>query len=293
MNIVYLVFGPNLDHHLQANFSILSFLLEKEAINQIIILTDQPQMYRLQTDKLQVELLSQETISEWRGEHDFFWRIKIKGIEYVTQKWKNADLLYLDADTFLIQDLSTMASLLKNGKSFMHVNEGKLSEIKAKTTRLMWTQTKGNVFGGLTIHNNTAMWNAGAIGIPSAQSELLISSALKICDDMCQAKVTRRLIEQFAFSVSLQHHSEVQAANQFIGHYWGNKKEWLTLINHFFAQALIEQWTLAKQLEKMKELDFFKIPINITYSSNREKWMKLVQTIFPDRNKIYIDRRQE
>jgi hypothetical protein len=40
MNIVYLVFGEELSNHIQANFSILSMLTQKEEIDSINIVTD-------------------------------------------------------------------------------------------------------------------------------------------------------------------------------------------------------------------------------------------------------------
>ena len=39
MNLMYLVFGNNIDIHKQANFSILTFLTQKKFINKVIVVT--------------------------------------------------------------------------------------------------------------------------------------------------------------------------------------------------------------------------------------------------------------
>ena len=87
----------------------------------------------------------------------------------------------------------------------------------------MWQQVRQQTFGGVRLHEDHVMWNAGVVGIPAARAAASIALALRLCDDMSRQQVTPRLIEQLALSVALAETGPLQAAAPYIGHYWSTK----------------------------------------------------------------------
>ena len=289
MNLLYLVFGNQPEIHAQANFSILTFLQQKEQLEYIIVLTDSPSYYNhIKDERLKIEIIDDAQLTAWKGPYSFFWRIKIKAIEYIANLYQEHSLLYVDADTFLFRDLSALKTLLESGNNVMHINEGKLSEMKSKTTSKMWKQIRGKSFANITMSKDDCMWNAGAVGISKSKFKDTIPLALELCDTMCEAKVTDRLIEQFALSVALNKTADLNAADTNIGHYWGNKKEWNQLIQNFFLSSHLKELSYEMQLSELQKLDFTTLPIFVKTPNTRERLINFVTRLFSDKHKTYI-----
>jgi len=288
MNIIYLVFGDELSNHLQANFSILSMLTQEKVINSINVVTDQPNFYNHLADYIKTFEIDHKTLVEWKGPYDFFWRVKIKAVELLTRTYKNENLLYLDSDTFLFGNLNQIKDKLNEGFSFMHLSEGKLAQLGSKEEKRLWRQTCDKSFGPVKITETHCMWNAGVIGIPGSKSAELIKATLDICDAMLEQKVTRRLIEQFSFSLALSEFSNLIPADQQIGHYWGNKRQWNNFITNFFLTSYLSNTPLHKQIDFMKSVDYTKFPVIVRIASIRYDLQDLLAKIFPARGKKYI-----
>ncbi|WP_245174257.1 hypothetical protein [Gallibacterium genomosp. 3] len=137
MNLVLLSFGTKIENHYQAAFSILSFLAKK-AVERVIVVTDNPYFYRIFNDRVEIIDVNEEQFQLWKGEFDFFWRIKIKVLETVINEYPETDLLYVDSDTFLFGDIEQIKNGFSQGYSFMHLEEELLVEGKSKTVRNMW-----------------------------------------------------------------------------------------------------------------------------------------------------------
>lgn len=283
MHLFYLTIGTSPEIYYQSGFSIITFLRSRSEITSIAVLTDHPRYYRHFGDEIVVHPLQAETIAGWRGKYDFFWRIKIKALEFVADKYPGQPIVYLDSDTFLLGELSRFKELLNNGIAFMHTMEGTLRELGTKTEKRMHRQTKGRTFGGCRMLESHRMWNAGVVGLPGNNSMEPIVTALNICDDMCKANVTRRLIEQFALSVALQETYEVNQADAFIAHYWGNKEEWNRQIAHFFQESHLMNSSLADEVEALDRFQFSQLPLHRKRSSARRKMIKLIERLYPDR----------
>lgn len=148
MHLLYLVFGPNAKNHSQATFSMLTFLRQGAALHGITVLTDAPEYYQHLAAHITVVPMSAATLTEWKGEFNFFWRIKIKALEYLAGQQPDTALLYLDSDTFLHGALPELQAALGRGEAFMHELEGALSALPSKTEQRMWQQVRGQAFGG-------------------------------------------------------------------------------------------------------------------------------------------------
>lgn len=287
MIISYLVFGDNNTNYIQAFFSILTFLGKMNHEDRIIILTDSPGKFGFIKDRGTIHTLNDKQLKDWKGTQDFFWRIKIKALQYVVSKYPEQDLLYVDADTFLFGDLDAIRTKFREGHTLMHLNEGILRNIPAKTTKHMWRKMNGRNYGGAEINNESCMWNAGVVGIPDNHVDKL-DLALIICDEMCLDIERKRLLEQFALSIALNESIQLHASDNEIGHYWGNKNQWNEMISDFICDCHLKSLTITEQVEEVKQLNFEEMPVNIRTSSSRKKLEKLLKRLLPDKKKEFI-----
>lgn len=287
MNIVYLVFGTKIENYQQAYFSIFTALLHKNDDDKIIVITDDSSLFGFFEDKIETIVINQDTIRDWEGPHQFFWRVKIKALQLVAQKYPQDSILYLDSDTFFYKNTAVLRTALQSGNQFMHLNEGKLSQLSSKTEKLMWKQMKGKSYGNIIINENVAMWNAGLIGVSQKHFECL-ELTLQINDAMCADGVTRRLIEQFAFSLGLNQYSELQPADHIVGHYWGNKKQWNDTISLFLRECFMKKYHFDAVVERIKDMELSKIPIRIKESSTQRKLKNLIDKFYTNQRPVYV-----
>lgn len=293
MIISFLVFGNVSSNYSQAFFSILTFLSQNLDNDTIAIVTDNPDNFNSLKEKVTVLAVNKETLSDWKGEFDFFWRIKIKALQLIYSKFEDHHILYLDSDTFLFGNLENIRRKLDDNFNLMHTNEGNLSELSSKTERLMWKQLKNKNYSGIEINSNTCMWNAGVIGISKKNMKKLLNQALDICDKMCAENVTRRLIEQFAFSLAMNYNGNLISAENEIGHYWGNKLMWNNKISHFIHTSFMKDLSLDQQIEMAAKTNFDEIPIRIKISNTRNRLEKLLNKLFSEKGKIYITKAEK
>lgn len=289
MNIVYLVFGNNIENYQQAHFSIYTALLFKNAGDRIVVVTDNTQLFNSFGNHIETISINNDVIKEWEGEYQFFWRVKIKALQLVSGKYPSESILYLDGDTFFYHEMDSLRDGMKNGQNYMHVEEGKLSALSSKTERLMWKQMNGKTYHSIQIDKNSAMWNAGLIGISHKHFSCL-DLTLGINDAMCEDGVTRRLVEQFAFSLGLNEFSALKPADNIVGHYWGNKKEWNEIISNFLKECFMKHYSLDQIIQKVKEIDFTQIPIKVKESSTQRKLKNFIDPFYKNRKPLYINK---
>lgn len=278
MVLVLLTFGDRLENHYQASFAILSYLKSKQ-INHVCVVTDRPEFYQYFGDKVDLIEINDSIMQEWRGEHDFFWRIKMKAIEAAAFKHQNQDILYVDSDTIYVQNLDKIKKNLDIGTAYMHEKEGKISQLPSKTISNMWKILNGNTYGSFTIDEQTEMWNAGVIAIPRQQALDVINYAIQLCDEMCATDCPRRLVEQFAFSLSLKEKLNLMPAEAEIAHYWGNKPEWNQKIVEFFMRSTLSGYTLEQDIKRFNPNKFISLPIIYKEKSTKDKLIKLLNRI--------------
>lgn len=289
MIITYLVFGLENSNYRQAVFSILTFLAQTKNTDSIAIVTDSPDNFRFLSERVTVFGVDDKTLKDWKGKHNFFWRIKIKALQFIASKFENQHILYLDADTFLFGNIEDIRLLLNQGKNLMHTNEGKLSKLSSKTERMMWNQTQNKTYAGITITQASCMWNAGVVAISKKHIKQL-NLALDICDEMCVEKVTDRLIEQFALSIAMNEPSQLLSAEKEIGHYWGNKRMWNAKIIDFISNSYMKGLSTDDQIDEIKRVNFIDTPVRIRTPKTRERLIKKLHHFLPDKEKIYIKR---
>jgi hypothetical protein len=281
MQLLYLVFGTNIQNHFQAHFSILTFLRQGQDELKITVMTDAPEFYRHLGAAVAVQVIDKDTLREWEGEYKFFWRVKIKALELAARQQPELPLLYLDSDTLLYGSLPAMRQQLAAGQALMHEPEGLLSALPSKTERRMWQQVQGKTFGGVPITPQHAMWNAGAVGVPAQRNHEAIALALRICDDLCRQQVTPRLIEQFALAVALAETQGLQPASPYIGHYWSTKELWNEPISRFLLTSHLQNRSLAQDLAALDAFDFKALPIKQRVRNTQSRLENLTRRLWP------------
>ncbi len=287
MDLLLLSFGTRLENHYQAAFSILSFLA-RPGIERVFVVTDAPRFYAQFGARIEILPIDEALMSQWRGESGFFWRIKIKAIEKVVGISGN-DLLYVDSDTFLAGDLTGLSSVLAGGATVMHRLESRLSQRASSTEKAMWAVLRDKTFSGVRIDDQTEMWNAGVIGLPSVSAGEDIARTLELCDALCATPCTRRLIEQFSFSLALSSGARLRPCDDAIIHYWGNKPDWNLAMRDFFAEAALTDADLPERIGRLSYFDFRALPILRKENSARRRMVAAADWLFPPKRVAYFE----
>lgn len=138
-------------------------------------------------------------MTQWQGEFQFFWRVKIKALEAVYARYPLSALLYVDSDMFLAGNLTALSSHFAQGGCVMHLAECRLADNTDKTLRKMHRTLHGKTIAGVEIGDDSLMWNAGVIGLCAQKAKSIIALSLQLCDEICATNCPRRLVEQFSF----------------------------------------------------------------------------------------------
>lgn len=289
MNIVYLVFGDKMHNYQQVYFSIYTAMSKKSSVDRIIVITENKSLFNSFGDSIEIISIDSTLIKEWEGKHQFFWRVKIKALQLVAQKYPLDSILYLDGDTFIYKNMEFLSVNLSHGQNFMHIEEGKLSKLRSKTEKLMWKGMKNKTYLQTKIDESTAMWNAGVIGVSYKHLECL-NYTLDFNDALCEDKITRRLIEQFSFSIGLNKFSPLKAADDIVGHYWGNKTEWNNFIDLFLKECFMKKYSLDQILDRIHEIDLGKYPIWVKESNTQRKLKMFIDRFYQNRRPVFIEK---
>lgn len=252
MNIVYFVLGGNTVIHMQVGFSIRTMLAQASTDDTIYVVTDTPTVY---ANLPQVETIpiSADEIKDYRGPHDFFWRVKIMVLRQIAGMAPDKAMMYLDGDTYLYGSLNEIKALLAEGCSMMHKDEGCPGDMKQKSLS-MWQTVNGKTYEGITIGREHHMWNAGVVAIPANRMVETTDLALAVCDGMLDDGSEPVTVEQYALSIALKERStRMVEADRWIGHYWHNKYYWSRYIAKFFVRSYREGHTVEEDIRRIQK----------------------------------------
>lgn len=290
MTILYLTFGEKTEFHVQAYLSMLSFRRQLTSDDRIVMVTTAPRLYHHMQDWAEVIPIDDQQIEAWQGDYHFFWRAKIKAIEYVSQMYPDDDILYLDCDTILFGDINALRQPLKDGCGLMDENEGHPSRMKTKTLR-MWKTIAGRTYDGITLGAKHNMYRAGVVGIPHAKAPEVLATALALCDGMLADGAERIVIEQYSLSVALFERVGLRETYPVIAHYWASKEYWIKAGMELMARVLLTKASPEEEMQMYEALDFSQLPIYV-YKSNTARRLKgLVGKVFKDRDLRFIQKR--
>lgn len=258
MNIVYFVLGSSTVIHMQVNFSIRTFLAQRTSDDVIYVVTDTPTMYAALPHVVVIPI-TPEQINEWRGSHDFFWRVKIKVLQLIARKSPDKPMIYLDGDTYLFGHLEEIKALLAQGQGMMHLDEGCPGDMKEKS-QMMWQTVNGRTYGGVTIGRQHHMWNAGVVAIPAELTVKVTDLALSVCDGMLDDGAEPVVVEQYALSIALSEcATQMVEAKRWIGHYWHYKYYWSRYIAHFFIRSYRQRYSIEEELQRIRQTNLKRV----------------------------------
>jgi len=287
MTIMYLTFGDKTEYHVQAYLSMLSFRRQMAATDRLVMVTTAPQFYRHVQSWAEIISIDNAQVSQWQGRHQFFWRAKIKAVEFVGRRYPDEDLLYLDCDTALCGSIDWLKQMLREGHGLMDTNDGHPSTMKTKTLR-MWNTIDGRTYGDITLGPQHNMYCAGVVGIPHERREDAVKLALTLCDGMLDDGAERIVIEQYSLSVALFELTRLVETKNCIAHYWATKDEWMAVAMRLAAKAHLTQASLEEELRLFEETDWRQLPVYMHKSNTARRLRNLVDKAFPDRNFRYL-----
>lgn len=285
MRIMYLVFGDTLRYHIEANLSIRTFQRQTDESDRICVLTNRQEYYR--RARVDIIPLTDELMKEWSGPHQYKFRVKIKAVEYVTQQFPKEDLLFVDCDTFLFGKLDDIKASLTQGKGLMHKNEGHPSKMRGPAFQ-MWSTMKGCQVKNIVIGMQHDLWNSGVIGIPAAKVDMVVSDWLSLCDEMLRQGVKAFNMEEYALSIALAEHASLEATDNNVGHYWGNKEEWEQLVCEMMCRAYMQDLTPEEETTLLDMDRMRKTPVYVNRSSRYVQLRRLADKLFPIRKAEYV-----
>lgn len=253
MNLLFFVVGPAPILHMQAMYAMRAAYAHARPDDRLHILTDAPALYA-NLPIVTVSPLTAEEISRWKGDQGYFFRVKINAIRKFVAEHPDEDVMFMDSDTYCIQDFSRIPTLLSQGYGVMHLDEGSMERMKGESGD-MWQQTCGKTFAGITIGPQHHMWNSGIVAIPAANAATVMDKALELCDAFLAAGVTCFNLEQWAVAIALQEEvpqHAIQEAYRLFGHYWHHKYVWCEYITRFFSYSYSYGRTLEQELDAIR-----------------------------------------
>ncbi len=253
-NFVTFDIGNRQSVHRQVNFAAISILAQAAGDDRpgIFIVTDQPQYYRWIRQHVRIVEIDAPTLTAWRAPHGYFWRIKIRAIQHVA-RLAPGNLVYLDGDVACNAGLADFCAALDAGKAFMHRLEYELGS-RGGSGRELRLQAVGRTFGRFPVTAQSRMWNAGIAALPAERAESWLADALECLDALCAAGVESAFLEQFSLSQSLDRDRQLQAAEPWFIHYWGNKESWNARVACFLADVQLRQLSIDEACESFRAL---------------------------------------
>lgn len=214
----------------------------------VILFTDNPEWFSNVLEGLPIhyEKLTPAIIREMRGEIDFLHRMKIVMIEKAFNR-SNGNLLYADSDTFFIENPERFLESVSEKNAFMHKKEYQFSALAnlelpgGKPFVDFYNLIKCQHFklpnsGDLTIPLSYYSWNAGVMVFHKSHKRLL-EEVYSLTHEF-YPRTLNHASEQYAFSVVMQNHTNLQDCFSICYHYWHRVKK--NIADHFLERNFPE-----------------------------------------------------
>jgi hypothetical protein len=248
LTYLFLAYGTSSSVHKQTIASICSLrgVGHSDVPYHVVLYTDHPDYYSwLAIDE--IRRIGVERLEAWMGPSRFGFRIKPCMMAEVA-KTCEGPLVYVDGDTVFMQSLRSAEERVLAGESAMHLREYQVSDRQTKERRELMTTLTGKDLGqGVMLTEDSWMWNAGLIGLPSSMLGAP-ADVVEMIDQMIQLGLSSRtrLKEQLAFSLYLDRHSKLFSMDDEVLHYWGNKPEWDGFLDRWLLSVVGQKLDMAE-----------------------------------------------
>ena len=215
----------------EAKFCVLSLLkfIKSDSGYTIILYTDNAPYFSDISQYVVCEPMTPEMVQEWKGEHNFIHRVKVKMLMQFAQKYEGK-FIYLDSDTWFKSHPQPLFDLIDDSNALLHLPEAQLKSNANPIIKKIHRFVEGKEFainGGekVSIPAEYYMWNAGVIGLQTPVMPLL-ERVLQLTDAML-AQYQKHVMEQLAFSYFLQKTERNVSTNiLFIDNDFGADNSW-------------------------------------------------------------------
>lgn len=250
-NYIYLLYGADDDCYNEAAYSIGTLRQRIDAANsRIIIFAEQPE--RVQDWPVVCESIAGQ-LPSMRGKTNFSHRAKLCAILKCFEKYLG-NVVYLDSDTSVHGNISTLAGRLSPGTGIMYQFECLNPEIGLSGFH---TQLVDDINYQFTAASQ--MYNAGVIGV-HFDNRATVHLALELCDAILDFGSHRHTVEQFAISDAFRiSQVKVLEARGIVTHYIKHKY----YIRHNIAKIMRQTGRAPWQFEK-----------TIPYSRKKVYWLR-------------------
>ncbi|QKG57703.1 hypothetical protein GKZ68_14335 [Hymenobacter sp. BRD128] len=283
INILILSYGNILEYN-RAIFMMLSFECYYSGNKQkirFVIFTDNADLfksYNFESD-LDIIPISKSEIVQLKGPANFIHIVKIAIVEKTFNKYPQDYLLFIDSDTFFIQDPIKLFEEAVKGKIFMHVKEYLLEDAielyryvfnsdNLPKSFLNLIENKSYILDNKNVNFNRHhySWNSGVLGLTPEMARI-IPDIYNMANDFYQS-TEWILSEQLAFSLALQVTVELNECGQFITHYYEQKE----FVDEFLEKNLTSDIKKIKGLDRKKQIN--KLVLNLRAGLKINKFQK-------------------
>lgn len=279
-NLVFLSYGAESEFR-RAIFNILSFYAWSAASDikrtRIVIYTDQPHFFQLYLDQPNIEyvLMNPELMEEMLGGTLFYHRRKIASIDMTFKKYPQDNVIFIDSDTFFTGDATLLFNGITKDRAFMHQREytfeqglgifKSFNQGEFPQAFITYITDRELIIGGKPerFTKDDYGWNSGVLGLHSSFAEYM-PDVFRLNDEFYEN--SRWFIsEQIAFSLILQRRKILQAADEFVLHYWGKRQKvmldklLIDLLNRYKLTELKDKTLIKRITTRWK----FKVEVDI------------------------------
>ncbi len=132
-------------------------------------------------------------------------------------------VVLLDGDTWLRKPTGQIFDRIEQGKTVMHIQEGRVADVQSDGFRKLRQFLEANSFRNfdestLDIPTSSFSWNAGVVGLHVCDAPLL-EEVVHLTDQFCE-KTRLHVLEQFAFSFIFATRTLLQGTSDLVFHYW-------------------------------------------------------------------------
>ncbi len=229
LRVIYLVWGASGSLQLQARYSVLSALAARGVTPASIhLFTDSREKCADLAGAIEIEPLAGIAAQSTNP-----FEMKLRVVREASARWGDDAVLFVDADTFFIADMSRLADALFGGRAVLHRREYAIAQHRTPQMRRFRRALKQ---AAIALQPGDAMWNSGVIGLP-AGSAAVADSALQTMAQIRPHTGKVFLAEQFAVSRAVTALGEPLAADDAVFHYWFQKRDYTVAIS-----ARMEFW---------------------------------------------------
>lgn len=242
--LLYIVYGNDLNYQIEVKLSILSVLRNaKESCCTIRILTDNPNDY--EGWPVEVIALDAETLNDWLGDTHYHYRRKLMGLLTLLPYAERT--VFLDTDTVVQGDIKELFAFSDN-QILVDTIDGTWQERRYDSLILKVSEylLENHPQYDLSI----PLINSGVLGFVKADITIL-KQAVGLLDELWPIDHNCRVLEQFCLAICINKQKDVIAHNV-IYHYWSRKEFFQQMGRYYFKQyGYVYQSTM---LETSKEI---------------------------------------